>query len=186
MCVYARARAQVRAGSGASKRTPTHYGEAATVTSVTVPAMQVTEPPSPAHTAQTVVTMHQSPVHAGHAPQLSQPTVPPASELPSAVTAAQAQEPADTEGRSIKLGLGDFVFYSVLVSRAALYDISTFAACFISVIMGLGSTLLLLSVFRKALPALPISIFFGVAFYFLTRLIITPMLAELSIHTMGM
>ena len=37
--------------------------------------------------------------------------------------------------RSIKLGLGDFVFYSVLVSRAALFGFATFAACFVAVIM---------------------------------------------------
>jgi hypothetical protein len=39
------------------------------------------------------------------------------------------------EDRSIKLGLGDFVFYSVLVSRAALFDISSMAACFVAIIM---------------------------------------------------
>lgn len=91
------------------------------------------------------------------------------------------EEMVEEEERNIKLGLGDFVFYSVLVSRAAMYDISTAAACFISVIMGLGGTLFLLGIFKKALPALPISIFLGVTFYFITRLVITPMITELIV-----
>jgi hypothetical protein len=98
----------------------------------------------------------------------------------------EMMEEEEEEERSIKLGLGDFVFYSVLVSRAALFDMSTMAACFVSVIMGLGGTLFLLSVFKKALPALPISIFLGVIFYFLTRLVIAPMIFELSIHGAGL
>ena len=36
--------------------------------------------------------------------------------------------------RSVKLGLGDFVFYSVLMGRAALYDITTVFTCFIAII----------------------------------------------------
>jgi hypothetical protein len=78
------------------------------------------------------------------------------------------------EERSIKLGLGDFVFYSVLVGKAALYGFATCAACFLVIISGLGATLVLLSVFRKALPALPISIGLGVLFYLLTRVVIIP------------
>ncbi len=39
------------------------------------------------------------------------------------------------QDRSIKLGLGDFVFYSVLVSRSALFDLSSMAASFIAIIM---------------------------------------------------
>ena len=83
------------------------------------------------------------------------------------------------------VGLGDFVFYSVLVSRAALFDTSTFAACFVSVLMGLGGTLFLLGLFKKALPALPISIFLGVAAYFMTRLVVTPLIVELSLNALG-
>ena len=112
-----------------------------------------------------------------------------------------------TSDFSIKLGLGDFVFYSVLVSRAAKYGFAAFAACFlvilgvsrddrgnvwpshfvtypvtrhnalrsyISILQGLGMTLVLLAVFRKALPALPISILLGVFFYLCTRFLITP------------
>lgn len=83
------------------------------------------------------------------------------------------------EDRSIKLGLGDFVFYSVLVSRGALFDVTTLAACFIGVLMGLVGTLFLLSVFQKALPALPISIAFGVLFYAAGRFAVVPYMVEL-------
>ncbi|KAJ4824568.1 hypothetical protein Tsubulata_017490 [Turnera subulata] len=76
--------------------------------------------------------------------------------------------------KGIKLGLGDFVFYSVLVGRAAMYDLMTVYACYLAIISGLGCTLILLSVCRRALPALPISIALGVIFYFLTRLLMEP------------
>jgi presenilin 1 len=97
------------------------------------------------------------------------------------VTVPQEEEEEEEAG-GIKLGLGDFVFYSVLVSRAALYDASTFAACFVAVVCGLGGTLVLLTVARKALPALPISILLGVVGYLATRFALTPMLAELVLR----
>ncbi|KAF8056836.1 Psn [Scenedesmus sp. PABB004] len=74
----------------------------------------------------------------------------------------------------IKLGLGDFIFYSMLVGRAAMYDMMTVFSSYIAVISGLGVTLLLLALTRRALPALPVSIALGVAFYFLTRLVMEP------------
>jgi len=78
------------------------------------------------------------------------------------------------ERNSIRLGLGDFIFYSVLVAKAAQYSFATFAACMLVILAGLGGTLVLLSVYHHALPALPISIFLGVIFYLLTRLLIEP------------
>ncbi|EEY66777.1 presenilin-like protein [Phytophthora infestans T30-4] len=37
--------------------------------------------------------------------------------------------------KSIKLGLGDFIFYSVLVARASLHGFDVFAACFLSILV---------------------------------------------------
>lgn len=78
------------------------------------------------------------------------------------------------ERNSIRLGLGDFIFYSVLVAKAAQYSFCTFAACTLVILAGLGGTLVLLSVYGHALPALPISIFLGVVFYLTTRLFVEP------------
>ncbi|PNH07270.1 hypothetical protein TSOC_006277 [Tetrabaena socialis] len=83
---------------------------------------------------------------------------------------------------SIKLGLGDFIFYSMLVGRAAMYDFMTVFSAYLAIIAGLGLTLLCLALFQKALPALPFSIVLGVAFYFLTRLTLEPFLIPLSTH----
>jgi len=78
------------------------------------------------------------------------------------------------ERTSIKLGLGDFIFYSILVSKAALYSYTTFVVCTLAIISGLGLTLFLLAMRGKALPALPISILLGVLFYLFTRYVMEP------------
>lgn len=75
---------------------------------------------------------------------------------------------------SIRLGLGDFIFYSVLVAKAAEYSFTTFVVCMLVILAGLGGTLILLSVFHHALPALPISICLGIFFYLITRFLIQP------------
>lgn len=86
--------------------------------------------------------------------------------------------------QGIKLGLGDFVFYSVLVGRAAMYDLMTVYACYLAIISGLGCTLGLLAVCKRALPALPISISLGVVFYLLARLLMEPLVVGLSTKLM--
>jgi len=86
----------------------------------------------------------------------------------------ESSSSGESSQASIRLGLGDFIFYSVLVSKAAMYSFTTFASCMLVILAGLGGTLVLLSVYQSALPALPISIFLGVTFYLLTRLFIEP------------
>ena len=98
----------------------------------------------------------------------------------------------------MKLGLGDFVFYSVLVSRAgtslpssfphpfskhlylsmdpALFDWVTTVTVMVSVLTGLNMTIFLLIFWQKALPALPISIAFGLLFYFISSITLVPFL----------
>lgn len=83
---------------------------------------------------------------------------------------------------AIKLGLGDFIFYSVLVGRAAMYDFMTVYACYLAIISGLGITLMLLAFYRKALPALPVSIALGVLFYFLTRIFLETFVVQCSLN----
>lgn len=81
---------------------------------------------------------------------------------------------------AIKLGLGDFIFYSVLVGRAALYDYMMVYACYLAIIAGLGITLLLLVFYRKALPALPVSVMLGILFYILTRTLLEVFVVQCS------
>lgn len=41
----------------------------------------------------------------------------------------------DDDDRTIKLGLGDFIFYSVLVARAATHGMAVFASCFLCILV---------------------------------------------------
>mmetsp|Transcript_5538 Transcript_5538/g.12620 ORF Transcript_5538/g.12620 Transcript_5538/m.12620 type:complete len:642 (-) Transcript_5538:74-1999(-) len=84
---------------------------------------------------------------------------------------------SEYEGRfsnTIKLGLGDFIFYSVLVAKSAQYSFPCFISSFLVILAGLGGTLVLLAVYKHALPALPISIFLAVGFYVLVRFMAEP------------
>uniref|UniRef100_A0A1D2A137 Presenilin n=2 Tax=Auxenochlorella protothecoides TaxID=3075 RepID=A0A1D2A137_AUXPR len=82
----------------------------------------------------------------------------------------------------IRLGMGDFIFYSVLVARASMHSALAAGASFLAVVAGLACTLLWLSVAHSALPALPISIALGTLAYFATRTVLEPTLLPLTLH----
>jgi len=84
------------------------------------------------------------------------------------------------ESETIKLGLGDFVFYSVLVAKASLHGFVTMASCILVVLLGLCVTLVLLATGFRALPALPISVFLGVFVFLLMQLVVVDYIEHLT------
>ncbi|RCN48932.1 hypothetical protein ANCCAN_05041 [Ancylostoma caninum] len=85
------------------------------------------------------------------------------------------------EENNIRLGLGDFIFYSLLVGNATvLADWTTIVACAVSILVGLAFTLVLLVIFQKALPALPISIAFGAIAFFSSKFVTSKYLDRLN------
>ena len=113
-------------------------------------------------------------------------TPPPRSARPAAAgpaaagpAAAPRPRPARTP-EAVKLGLGDFVFYSVLVSNAFASHVAAGAACFVATLLGLGGTFALLAAYRRALPALPLSILAGVFAYAAVEYAAIPVLADLA------
>jgi presenilin 2 len=103
----------------------------------------------------------------------------PPRQQPEEVEEDQEEDPFTSAdpSRYFKLGLGDFIFYSLLVGRAATWSFVAWIACYVSVMLGLVGTLCSLLFLRgkvPALPALPISIFLGVATFFLSKYLISP------------
>ena len=76
----------------------------------------------------------------------------------------------------IKLGLGDFIFYSVLVGRSAMQSLFCAVFCYVAVISGLIITLAGLAVHKAALPALPVSIALGVVTFVSIKFLVEPFL----------
>ncbi|KAL1420473.1 hypothetical protein MTO96_024295 [Rhipicephalus appendiculatus] len=71
----------------------------------------------------------------------------------------------DEESQGIKMGLGDFVFYSVLVGKVATFgDWAIVCLCFTGILVGICATLFMLAIMQTALPALPVSLAFGLTF----------------------
>lgn len=83
------------------------------------------------------------------------------------VSGQQSNEPSTAESRGIEkrgiqIGLGDFIFYSLLIgltSRGIEHkDFYTTLASWLTILIGLVITLMILALKRRAVPALPVSI----------------------------
>ncbi|CAB3411462.1 unnamed protein product [Caenorhabditis bovis] len=86
-----------------------------------------------------------------------------------------------SERDEVKMGLGDFIFYSVLIGKSTEFDDwNTVLASYLAIIVGLIVTIILLAIVGKPLPALPISVAFGVTFNFCTAHLITDFLNMLT------
>uniref|UniRef100_A0A183T9B1 Presenilin n=1 Tax=Schistocephalus solidus TaxID=70667 RepID=A0A183T9B1_SCHSO len=98
---------------------------------------------------------------------------PDAAEQQQGSTHVSSEDLVARQETGVKLGLGDFIFYSLLVGRAAVDgDVLTVVACYVAILVGMCITIVALSLVGKALPALPVSIACGILFYFTTTLIV--------------
>ncbi|PIC51472.1 hypothetical protein B9Z55_001974 [Caenorhabditis nigoni] len=83
-------------------------------------------------------------------------------------------EVREVEG-TIRLGMGDFVFYSLMLGNAAQTSpLTTVLACFLSNLVGLTITLPVVSLSQTALPALPFPLLIAALFYFSSHVALTP------------
>lgn len=89
----------------------------------------------------------------------------------------------DEEDTGVKLGLGDFIFYSILVGKASQESTwGVVLACYVCIVVGLVITIFILCIAQKALPALPFSIFLALTFYFATTPTIVPYTDHLHVN----
>lgn len=89
----------------------------------------------------------------------------------------------DEDDTGVKLGLGDFIFYSILVGKASQEaPWSVVIACYVCIVVGLVMTIFILCIMQKALPALPFSIFIALTFYFSINPTIIPLTDHFAEH----
>ena len=74
------------------------------------------------------------------------------------------------------VGLGDFIFFSVLVSDAGKHSFLAAVTASLACLVGMTATLALLVVYQRPLPALPISIALGLSLVVTTDFVLEPML----------
>lgn len=86
--------------------------------------------------------------------------------------AGGTSEQVDLENQGVNVGLGDFIFYSLLIGLASRgrqrEDFYSTLAALLAILVGLVITLSILALRNRALPALPISIGLGLIFAPLT------------------
>jgi hypothetical protein len=88
----------------------------------------------------------------------------------------------EIEQNNPELGTGDFVFYSLLIAKSITqFNSSTIIGCFLSIIIGLLITILLVAYLKRPLPALPLSIFLAVSMFFGNEYPVVPFSNRLNI-----
>lgn len=80
----------------------------------------------------------------------------------------------DDDDQGIRLGLGDFCFYGILITRAARLGWDLVILCVFAVILGLSLTLLILAWLERPLPALPLSLILGILFFIIGAMTFRP------------
>lgn len=85
------------------------------------------------------------------------------------MTIREMIEDAKQNPAGAQLGLGDFIFYSVLIAKASTVGAIPMIMCTVCVLSGLVMTLSILLYTHKPLPALPFSMLFGVVGYLYSR-----------------
>ncbi|CAG9571623.1 putative presenilin-like aspartic peptidase [Leishmania major strain Friedlin] len=114
---------------------------------------------------------------------ITQPATASSARVPA--TAAESFTSTVQHATPFKLGLGDFIFYSLLVGRASFSGFVSWGFCMVSILAGMLGTLLSLLLFRnslRALPALPCSIFLSTVVFVLCRLIVESLSSFTSHH----
>ncbi|KAF1741579.1 hypothetical protein MXB_789 [Myxobolus squamalis] len=103
------------------------------------------------------------------------------SESPDQPIISSDNESDDTNYQGSQLGLGDFIFFGILIGKASLLgDMNVIFGCYISIIFGFLITYLILITFGKALPALPASLILGLIVYFCFVPFVNPYLSYLT------
>lgn len=89
-----------------------------------------------------------------------------------------------SEERGFNIGLGDFIFYGVLVGLTckgrSQEDFYSLVAVLNAILVGLILTLMVLVTTKRSLPALPISISLGLAVFLITFMFVPKLSNELS------
>ncbi|CAF1068163.1 unnamed protein product [Brachionus calyciflorus] len=84
-------------------------------------------------------------------------------------------ENLDNDDEGPKLGIGDFVFYSLLIAKSASQmNNFTIISCILAILFGLLMTMFLVALLNRPLPALPISIFLAVFIFFVSEFSVGP------------
>ncbi|SAM05569.1 hypothetical protein [Absidia glauca] len=164
-----------------------HMNPAAITTTTSLQSVDSVEHRYPASTASSSAPLHQR-RHSESRQSAIIPTTHRTSILSTAEAAnidseAMVMEVGHTDTDENRQRIGDHTT-TVMDEEDTMYDWITTVCCTIAVLTGLTATIFLLAIFKKALPALPISIAFGILFYFVAKTVLVPYVAAVCVFGM--